>query len=126
MQIIGHELIKFEKLNRINSFNDTLEFDNLLFDFNKKIIKKAKEENKEFSIIAKDKKEIILANAVGAKFIVIDKNNKELLKEAVDLAEYYLFDSKIALVIDAQNELLDAINFRVDTAIFYDAIISRV
>lgn len=128
MEIIGHKLIDFTKFNLINVlapdvFDQTKKFDNLIFNFNELIVQKAKEQQKEFSLIVKDISEILLANGFGAKYIVINlANDTELLKEAVKLAEFYLFDSKIATIIKSKNELEIAAKFGCDAVIFEEAI----
>ena len=118
MIILGHKLIKFEPFYFIDTLSDVVKFDNLLFEFNENLVEKAL--NKSFSIIANNVTEVVLSNAFGAKFIII--NDKSLVKEAANLAEHYLFDSKITLIIEDESELKEAINLRVDAVIFRKAI----
>ncbi|MSN96364.1 hypothetical protein F1B92_04045 [Campylobacter sp. FMV-PI01] len=117
MQIIGHNLIKFDYLNLIKNIDEIYKFDNLLFTYNEDFIKISIKENKKFSILAKTEEEIVLANAMGAKFIVLE--NLILTKNAINLAEFYLFDSKIAIICD---DLKTAILNKVDVCIFKNAI----
>ncbi|NLK66040.1 MAG: hypothetical protein GX282_00970 [Campylobacteraceae bacterium] len=119
MKIIGHRLIKFDYFTMVENPREMVGVNNLLFKFDESLIEKAI--NKEFSVIAKDTREIVLANAFGAKFIIL--NDESLAKEAMELAEYYLFDSKIALIIENESELQNAINLRVDTVIYKAAIL---
>lgn len=123
MQIIGHKLIEYENFNLIQTVEDILNFDNLIFEYNENFIKNAKNSGKTYSVIVRNLNEAILANALKAKFIIIEKNNISIVKEVVKLAEFYLFDSKIAIIIENyEKDLLNAINLRVDTVIYKNII----
>lgn len=123
MQIIGHKLIEYKNFNLIQTVENILNFDNLIFEYNEDFIKKAKDNGKTFSVIARNLNEAILANALKANFIIIEKNNTSIAKEVVKLAEFYLFDSKIAIIIENyEKDLLNAINLRVDAVIYKNII----
>lgn len=123
MQIIGHKLIECKNFNLIQTVENILNFDNLIFEYNEDFIKNAKDNGKTFSVIARNLNEAILANALKAKFIIIEKNNISIAKEVVKLAEFYLFDSKIAIIIENyEKDLLNAINLRVDAVIYKNII----
>ncbi len=123
MQIIGHKLIEYKNFNLIQTVENILNFDNLIFEYNEDFIKNAKDNGKTFSIIARNLNEAILANALKAKFIIIEKNNISIAKEVVKLAEFYLFDSKIAIIIENyEKDLLNAINLKVDAVIYKNII----
>lgn len=123
MQIIGHKLIEYKNFNLIQTVENILNFDNLIFEYNEDFIKNAKNSGKTFSVIARNLNETILANALKAKFIIIEKNNISIAKEVVKLAEFYLFDSKIAIIIENyEKDLLNAINLKVDAVIYKNII----
>lgn len=123
MKIIGHKLIKYENFNLIQTVENILNFDNLIFKYNENFIKNAKNSGKTFSVIVRNLNEAVLANALNAKFIIIEKNNISITKEVVKLAEFYLFDSKIAIIIENyEKDLLNAINLRVDAVIYKNII----
>lgn len=123
MQIIGHKLIEYKNFNLIQTVENILNFDNLIFEYNEDFIKNAKDNGKTFSVIARNLNEAILANALKAKFIIIEKNNISIAKEVVKLAEFYLFDSKIAIIIENyEKDLLNAVNLRVDAVIYKNII----
>ncbi|MCR8684469.1 hypothetical protein [Campylobacter ureolyticus] len=123
MQIIGHKLIKYENFNLIQTVENILNFDNLIFEYNENFIKNAKNSDKTYSVIVRNLNEAVLANALNAKFIIIEKNNISITKEVVKLAEFYLFDSKIAIIIENyEKDLLNAINLRVDAVIYKNII----
>lgn len=123
MQIIGHKLIEYENFNLIQTVENILNFDNLIFEYNENFIKNAKNSGKTYSVIVRNLNEAVLANALKAKFIIIEKNNTSITKEVVKLAEFYLFDSKIAIIIENyEKDLLNAINLRVDAVIYKNII----
>ena len=123
MQIIGHKLIEYENFNLIQTVENILNFDNLIFEYNENFIKNAKNSGKTYSVIVRNLNEAVLANALNAKFIIIEKNNISITKEVVKLAEFYLFDSKIAIIIENyEKDLLNAINLRVDAVIYKNII----
>lgn len=123
MQIIGHKLIEYENFNLIQTVENILNFDNLIFEYNENFIKNAKNSDKTYSVIVRNLNEAVLANALNAKFIIIEKNNISITKEVVKLAEFYLFDSKIAIIIENyEKDLLNAINLRVDAVIYKNII----
>lgn len=123
MQIIGHKLIEYENFNLIQTVENILNFDNLIFEYNENFIKNAKNSGKTYSVIVRNLNEAILANALNAKFIIIEKNNISITKEVVKLAEFYLFDSKIAIIIENyEKDLLNAINLKVDAVIYKNII----
>lgn len=123
MQIIGHKLIEYENFNLIQTVENILNFDNLIFEYNENFIKNAKNSGKTYSVIVRNLNEAVLANALNAKFIIIEKNNVLIAKEVVKLAEFYLFDSKIAIIIENyETDLLNAINLKVDAVIYKNII----
>lgn len=61
-----------------------------------------------------------MANALGAKFIII--KNENIIHEIQNLATYYLFDSKIAMIVNDKNDILRAIKLRIDAVIYRRAI----
>ena len=66
-------------------------------------------------MLVKNKIEAVISNARGVKFVVC--NNLSLAKELQSLADDYLFDSKIALIVKSDEELSLAIDARIDAVI---------
>lgn len=119
MLIYGHKLIKgfefcwiedesFQK-NAINCFV-----------YDESLIEKAKNVGVEFAILAKNEDETLLANALGAKFILF--NDSILAKKASKMAEFYLFDSKILLIVTKLKKLDNAYKIGVDGVILREII----
>lgn len=100
MKIFGSEFVDFEPV-RVREFSKTA-------------IK-----NEEF-ILVKNKREAVFANASGVKFIVCD--NISLARQLQGLANDYLFDARIAIIINDESELDVAIDARIDAAIFKSAL----
>ncbi|ARR01483.1 hypothetical protein CVIC8964_0033 [Campylobacter vicugnae] len=71
-------------------------------------------------IVVSNIKEALIANANGVKFIVCD--TIKLAKKLQKLANNYLFDSKIALIINSDNELEKAAKKQIDAVIYLGAI----
>lgn len=71
-------------------------------------------QNDEF-VLVKNKLQAVISNARGVKFIVCD--NLSLAKQLQSVADDYLFDSKIALIVGSDEELSSAIDARIDAVI---------
>ena len=64
--------------------------------------------------------EILYASALGASYIVVEK---ELAKTAQNLADNYLFDAKILVMIESEDEIEELALLGADGVIFADAIV---
>lgn len=71
-------------------------------------------QNDEF-VLVKNKIEAVISNARGVKFVVC--NNLSLAKQLQSVADDYLFDSKIVLIVESDEELSSAIDARIDAVI---------
>ncbi|MBE3022393.1 hypothetical protein [Campylobacter sp. 7477a] len=120
MQLIGHELVEFEPLFWTQSTNEMSKDRLNLFEFDKDLIKFAKQRQMNFATVCIDTKQAIIANACGAKFILC---HKLIAKNLSDLAQFYLFDAKIACVITHEHELEELAKFGVDVAIFQKGVV---
>ncbi|WP_103619162.1 hypothetical protein [Campylobacter concisus] len=119
MKILGDELIKFEPLYLCKSEDEISSGRQNLFKFDRNLIKRVLEAGASFSIIANDINEAIIANAAGAKFIIADI---DIAKDLAKIAESYLFDALIAVLIKDENELAQLAKFNIDAAILPNAI----
>lgn len=119
MLIYGHKLIKTPKFRWVKDD----EFDKSAvncFTYDERLVAKAKKEGVEFALLVKNGDEILLANALQAKFILTQKPN--LAKKASKMAEFYLFDSKILLITPSLNALEKAYKLGVDGVILKEII----
>lgn len=137
MLIFGHKLIEtpeFCWLTRAEFKQNAVN----CFIYDESLIQKAQKAGVKFGILAQNVDEILLANALSAKFILIDgadflnsanpnaKNQalknakisaKKLAKKASKMAEFYLFDSKILLITNSLEKLDKAYKMGVDGVI---------
>lgn len=121
MILVGHKLIPYKNLYLVNSYVDLKISDEKIacFDYNEELISKCNEQNISFAIKVHTQTQAVIANATNASIIITTQQNA---KQIQALAEYYLFDSKIALLIKNENEIQNAIDLKVDMAIFEDFI----
>ena len=119
MKILGDELIKFEPLFLCKSEDEISNGRQNLFKFDRNLIKRALEAEANFSIIANDINEAIIANAAGGKFIIADI---DIAQDLAKIAESYLFDALIAVLIKDESELAQLAKFNIDAAILPNAI----
>ena len=119
MKILGDELIKFEPLFLCKSEADVLSGRQNLFKFDRNFIKRALEAGANFSVFVTNINEAIIANAAGTKFIIADI---DIAKDLAKIAESYLFDALIAVLIKNESELAQLAKFNIDAAILSNAI----
>ena len=122
MKLIGHELVPYEPLFWRENARQIEAGKQNLFKFDEAAIKRAQELGAQFCVEAENLNEIIVANAAGAKFIVVPR---ELAGKAAKLAQDYLFDAQICVVIESQNELAALSDTGADAAIFKNAVIGK-
>ena len=122
MKLIGHELVPYEPLFWRENAQQIEAGKQNLFKFDAASIKRAQELGAQFCVEAENLNEIIVANAAGAKFIVVPR---ELAGKAAKLAQDYLFDAQICVVIGGENELAALSETGADAAIFKTAVIGK-
>lgn len=72
------------------------------------------------ALSVKDLTELVYASALGAKYIIV---KKELAKTAQKIAESYLFDAKILVRIEDEDEIEEMAILGIDGVLFSNAII---
>nr|WP_314887615.1 hypothetical protein [uncultured Campylobacter sp.] len=122
MQLIGHELVPYEPLFWHENVEQIEAGKQNLFKFDEAAIKQAQELGANFSVEAENINEVIVANAAGAKFIIVPR---DLVGKAAKLAQDYLFDAQICVIIESQNELAALSETGADVAIFKNAVIGK-
>ena len=126
MLLFGHRFIpsaSFYHVLDIDSITNTPPSSVIHVEFsqnNLDIIKHAKENQIPLSICCQTITEIIYAASLDASFIVV-KN--ELAKDANKIANDYLFDAKILVLIEEESEIEKLALLGVDGVIFSNAII---
>lgn len=122
MIIIGDDLVPFEELNLINSFEDikkTKANSTLLFFYNEELLKYCYENELFSAIVVKSIKEAIYSNSLNAKYIICEK---KLAKKLQKIADNYMYDSKILAIVDSNNEFEEIAKSEIDGVIFKNLI----
>ena len=126
MIIFGHRFIES------NSFYTVLDIDAIRctppsstlyikFDENNlDIINHAKLNNISMAIIVSNTLELIYASAFNAKYIIVPHSQAKAFQ---DIAENYLFDAKILVLIEHEKEIEELATIGIDGVLFPDAII---
>jgi len=126
MLIYGHRFIKsdsFYHVLDIESISNTPPSSIVLVEFSEEnldIIEHITSNSITLALEVTDIKQIIYASALGASFIII---SKELAKTAQNLANNYLFDAKIIVNIESEEEIEELAILGVDGVVFTNAII---
>ena len=124
MIILGHKLIPFNPLHRVTKIEEikkTPSNSTILFAFiDEEVLRYCKKQNISFALHVKSIKEACIANALKAKFIIV---NHKLSKEVQSIATEYLFDTKILLQIEGETEIEIAAKSSIDGVIFKNAIL---
>ncbi len=126
MLIFGHRFIESENFYHIpdiDSIVNTPPCSNIYLNFSEEnldIINHLRQNDVIFAINVKNITQIIYASALEASYIVVDK---ELAKVANKIANDYLFDAKILVHINDEDEIEDMSLIGVDGVIFTNSII---
>lgn len=122
MIIVGHKWIDSKPFYCVDSIEEIKESPPnanvliLLSEDNLDLCKYCSSNSIVFGLGVRKKKEIVLASAIGASFLVSD--SKKLIKKAQKLAENYLFDMKIMFLIENEKSMVWAANRGIDGILF--------
>ncbi|DAB27805.1 MAG: hypothetical protein A2513_06280 [Sulfurimonas sp. RIFOXYD12_FULL_33_39] len=126
MIFFGHRFLKsknFYHISSIDSIVHTPPSSTLYIEFcenNLDIINHAVLNSIQTALHVKNITEILYASSLGASFIIVEK---ELAKTAQNIAETYLFDAKILIRIEEEDEIEELALLGVDGVIFSNAVI---
>ena len=126
MLIFGHSFIKSESFYHvidIDAINNTPPSSIIYLEFSEEnldIVSHAINNSIPLAIDTKNITQIIYASSLGASFILVPK---ELAKTAQNIANEYLFDAKILVHVEDENEIEEMAILGVDGVIFSNAII---
>jgi len=126
MLFFGHRFIpsnSFYHVLDIDSISNTPASSIIHIEFkeeNLDIINHANLNQVQTSICCKTLRELVYASALDASFIVI---SKELAVDATKIANDYLFDAKVLVLIEEENEIEELALLGIDGVIFSQAII---
>lgn len=126
MLIFGHRFIQsnsFYHVQDIESISNTPPSSVIHIEFSEEnldIISHARINEISTSICAKDITQIIYASSFDASYIIV---HSELAKSAQTIANEYLFDAKILVLIEDEKEIEELALLGVDGVVFPSAII---
>ncbi|QOP40491.1 hypothetical protein [Sulfurimonas marina] len=126
MLLFGHRFIESESFYHISDIDDiahTPPSSKLYLAFhedNLDIINYLQKNSISFALNVQNIRELIYASALGAHYILVPKS---LAKTAQNIAENYLFDSKILVHIEDEEEIEELALLGVDGALFAEAIV---
>lgn len=118
MIILGDNLVPFEEtsfIEEIDNIKNTKANSTVLFEFNENLLKYSYENNLFVGVIVHTLKEALYANALHAKYIICEN---PLDKNIQNIAENYMFDSKILTIIESSDELEKVAMNKIDGAIY--------
>ena len=122
MILIGHKLISSEPFCHVASIEEiakTPPHAVILFDFEPALAAYCAEQKLVFALHVRHIKELILANALGASYFIVDKS---LALHAQKIADDYLFDGKVLLLSNDENEIEFAASHAIDGILFESGI----
>jgi len=108
MILIGHDYIDFkafEKIDKKEDIEKTSPNSTVVFDFHHdrvSLCHYVAENSVKFAVIVKEEKEVIFASSLGASYIICDKG---LATKAQKFADDYLFDAKILLRSENEEDI---------------------
>ncbi|VAY86474.1 hypothetical protein MNB_ARC-1_155 [hydrothermal vent metagenome] len=124
MILIGDQNIiceQIEKINNISDIKNTKPNATLLFKFDIDILKYIQKNDLNSAVLVNSIKDAIYASSLEAKYIIPSKN---ILKRTQELADNYMFDSKILATIDSSDDIENIALNHID-GVIYKSIIDR-
>ncbi len=118
MIVLGDNLIPYEETFYIKSIDEISKSkpnSTILFKYDENILSYCSQNNLSFGIIINTLKESIYANSLQAKYIIC---TKPLDKTIQDIAENYMFDSKILSIIDNSEQIESVAIEKIDGVIY--------
>jgi len=126
MLLFGHRFIKSESfyyISDLDAISHTPASSTVYIKFeesNLDLIEYANANAIEFALSIEDVNELVYGSALNAKYLIV---KKELAKTAQKIAESYLFDSKILVRVEDEDEIEELAILGIDGIIFSNAII---
>ena len=118
MVIIGDDLVPSEETSFIISLDEISKSkanSTILFNYNENVLKYCSQNNLSFGVIVNSLKESIYANSLNAKYIISEKSLSTMIQ---DIAENYMFDSKVLSIIESSDEIEKVAMDKIDGVIY--------
>jgi hypothetical protein len=122
MILIGDKNIPYEDIKKIDSKKDILSTkpqSTALFNFDVEILKYTQSNTINSAVVVSNIKEVIYSSSLNARYIIVEK---DLSKIAQKIADNYMFDSKILIIIKDENEIEQSAIDEIDGVIYLDRI----
>ena len=120
MIFIGDPNIDFEKIEKISSVEDitnTNSSSTVLFDFDFEILKHCNSNDVKSAVVVSNITEALYTNAFNARYIITNISNAKAIQE---IANEYMFDSKILTIIESSKEIESVALQGIDGVIYKD------
>ncbi len=118
MILLGDKNIPYEvitKVSKIEEIVDTKANSTILFEYNQDLLDYCCKNSLKYAVIIKSLKEAIYANALEAKYIIC---NKDFAKNIQEVADNYMFDSKVLAIIQSNEEFEEVAKSQIDGVIY--------
>jgi hypothetical protein len=118
MLIIGDDLVPYEEISFIISLDEISKSkanSTILFKYNENILKYCNQNNLSFGVIVNSLKESIYTNSLNAKYIISEKSLSTTIQ---NIAENYMFDSKVLSIIESSDEIEKVAMDKIDGVIY--------
>ena len=126
MLLFGHRFIpseSFYHITTIDAISKTPPSSKVFLEFsedNLDIIQHLVKNSVKFILSVKNIRELIYASSLEASYILVQK---EIAKSAQNIAESYLFDAKILVSLEDENQIEEMAMLNLDGVLFPSAII---
>jgi hypothetical protein len=126
MLLFGHRFIpseSFYHITTIDAISKTPPSSKVFLEFsedNLDIIQHLAKNSVEFVLSVENIRELIYASSLEASYILVQK---EIAKSAQNIAESYLFDAKILVSLEDENQIEEMAMLNLDGVLFPSAII---
>jgi hypothetical protein len=118
MIILGDHLVPYEEtfyITSIDEISKTKPNSTVLFDYDENILKYCSENSLSFGVLVNTIKESIYSNSLQAKYIIC---TKPLDRTIQDIAENYMFDSKVLSIVESSDDIETVALDKIDGIIY--------
>jgi len=116
--LLGDALISYEDISKIEKIEEILSTkpnSTLLFEYNIDLIKYCHDNTLGAAVVVNDIKEVIYSCQFDVKYIIC---TKDIVQGIQKIAENYMFDAKILVIIDNSDEIVWVAQNEIDGAIY--------
>jgi len=118
MIILGDKHIEYDALYRVDNIDMIFKTPSnsvVLFDYDIDLMKYCMQNSVEYAVVVKNIKQTIYASNLDAKYIIASYDNAKILQ---NIAQNYMFDSKILAIIKNDEEIEKVALDSIDGAIY--------